>query len=58
MLVGREGEGIGAGAGVDAVDELAVVDAVEADGVGAEVGDPEGAVVAADDAVMGLVPMG
>ena len=34
---------------MDGGDEFAVVDAVEADGVGAEVGDPEAAVVAADD---------
>ena len=39
-------------------DRLAVVDAVEADGVGAEVGDPEGAVVGADDAVDGLAADG
>ena len=54
VLVGGEGEGIGAGAGVDGRDELSVVDAVDAYEVGAEVGDPEGGIVAADDAMGGL----
>ena len=54
MLVGGEGEGVWLDAGADAGDELAVVDAVEADGVGAEVGDPEGGVVAADDGMGGF----
>ena len=36
-------------------DEATVVDAVDADEVGAEVGDPEGGVVAGDDAMNGLV---
>ena len=54
VLVGGEGEGVGAGAGMDGGDELAVVDAVDANEIGAEVGDPEGGVVAADDAVGGF----
>ena len=51
VLVDGEGDGVGGGAGADGGDEVPVVDAVEADGVGAEVGDPEGGVVCTDDGV-------
>lgn len=58
VLVGGEGKGFGGGACVDGGYELAVVDAVDADEVSTEVGDPEGAVVAADDAVHWLAADG
>src|SRR5262249_22497008 len=54
MFVGREGEGVGLGAGVNGGDETTVVDAVDADEVGPEVSDPEAGVVAGDDAVNGF----
>ena len=42
------------GAGADAGDQSAVVDAIEGGVVGAEVGDPEAGVVAADDGAGGV----
>ena len=58
MLVGGEGQSFRGGAGVDSGYELAIVDAVDADEVCAEVRYPEGAVVAADDALHGLAADG
>jgi len=49
VFVFGEGDGVRVGAGADAGDETAVVDAVEAGGVGTEVGDPEAGVIVADD---------
>jgi len=49
VFVFREGYGVRVGAGADAGDQAAVVDAVEAGGVGAEVSDPKAGVVVADD---------
>ncbi len=51
VAVAGEGKGVGAASDLNHVDALAVVDGVDADGVGAEVGDPERGVVGADDAV-------
>ena len=58
VLVGGEGQGFRGGAGVYGGYQLAVVDAVDADEVCAEVRYPEGAVVAADDALYGLAADG
>ena len=58
VLIGGEGESVRGGAGVDVADEMAVVDAVDADGVGTEVGDVEGGAVGGDDALHGLAADG
>ena len=54
MAFAGEGEGVGAVSDLDHVDALAVVDGVDADGVGAEVADPEGCVAGGDDSSDGL----
>ncbi len=57
VLVGASGEGerVGGGADVQAGKPLTVVDGVERKGVGAGVGDPQGAVVGRDDAALRAV---
>jgi len=55
MLVCGEGERVGRGAGVDGGNELTVVDAVDADEIGGEVGDPEGGVIAGNDSMDRLI---
>src|SRR5579883_3418965 len=49
MSFGREGESIGSSTNRDGIDALAVVNGVDANGVGIEIADPEGGIVGADD---------